>query len=116
MPSKVHEETHLEFTTLLTVALVLSTATPHPPRPPGCENIGATSMFQFDRTHNLSLSLSSFLAFKLGNRMKEADAGVRPTASDSDLPSVVLEVGSSESITQLKIDAKHWLEHTQEVS
>ena len=61
--------------------------------------------------YNLSLSLSSFLAFVLGQR-KEADAGVRPTASDSALPSVVLEVGSLESITQLKIDAKLWLEHT----
>lgn len=113
-PSKVHENAHLEFTTLLTVALVLLTAAPHPPRPPGCANVGATSTF--DRTHNLSLGLSSFLAFELGRRMKEADAGVRPTASDSDLPSVVLEVGSSESLTQLKVDAKLWLKHTQEVS
>jgi hypothetical protein len=48
--------------------------------------------------------------------MKEADAGVRPTLSPSRLPSVVLEVGDSESLTQLKIDAKLWIEHTQEVS
>lgn len=96
MPSKVHENAHLEFTTLLTVALVLLTAAPHPPRPPGCANVGATTL-------------------ELGRRMKEADAGVRPTASDSDLPSVVLEIGSSESLTQLKIDAKLWLEHTPEV-
>lgn len=48
--------------------------------------------------------------------MKEADAGVRPTLSGSRLPSIVLEVGDSESITQLKIDAKLWIEHTQEVS
>ena len=66
--------------------------------------------------YNLSLSLSSFLAFVFGQRRKEADAGVWPTASDSALPSVVLEVGSLESIMQLKIDAKLWLEHTQEVS
>jgi len=96
MPSKVHEKAHLEFTILLAVALVLLTPAPHPPRPPGCENIGATT-------------------FELGRKMKEADAGVQPTASDSDLPSVVLEVGSSESLTQLKIDAKLWLEQTHEV-
>jgi hypothetical protein len=48
--------------------------------------------------------------------MKEADAGVRPTLSNSPLPSVVLEVGDSESLTQLKIDAKLWIEHTEEVS
>ena len=47
--------------------------------------------------------------------MKEADAGVRPTLSDSRLPSVVLEVGDSESLMQLKIDARLWIEHTQEV-
>lgn len=52
-------------------------------------------------------------AFRLGPR-KEADSGVRPT--DSRLPSVVLEVGDSESLSQLKIDAKLWLEHMPEVS
>ena len=88
------------------VALVLLTAAPHPPRPPGCTNVGAMSTF--DRTHNLSLGLSSFLAFELVRRMKEADTNIQPTASDSDLPSVVFEVGSSESLTQLKIDAKLW--------
>jgi hypothetical protein len=113
-PSEVHELAHLEFTTLLAVALVLLTVPPHPPRPPGCRNVGATSTF--DGTPNLSLRLSSFLAFELERGMKEADAGVQPTASDSDLPSVVLEVGSSESLAQLKIDARLWLEHTQEVS
>jgi len=114
MPSKAHERAYLQFNTLLAVALVLLTAAPHPSSPPGCGNVGATSTF--DRTHNLSLGLSSFLAFELGRRLKEADAGVWPTASNSDLPSVVLEVGSSESLTQLKIDARLWLEHTQEVS
>jgi hypothetical protein len=114
MPNQVHERTHLEFTTQLTIALVLLTTPPHPLRLPGCAHIGATSTF--DRTHNLSLGLSSFLAFELGQRLKEADAGIRPTASNSDLPSVVLEVGSSESLSQLKIDAMLWLEHTQEVS
>ncbi|KAF8817097.1 hypothetical protein BYT27DRAFT_7219332 [Phlegmacium glaucopus] len=75
MPSQVHKNAHLKFTTLLAIALLLN----------------------------------------LGRRMKEADAGVWPTASNSDLPSVVLEVGSLESLMQLKIDVKLWLEHTQEV-
>jgi len=52
-------------------------------------------------------------AFQLGPRKKEPDAGIRPILSR--LPSVVLEVGDSESLTQLKIDAKLWLEHMPEV-
>ena len=52
-------------------------------------------------------------AFALGSRRKEADTGVRPTASI--YPSVVLEVGSSESLSQLQIDARLWLEHLAEV-
>jgi hypothetical protein len=47
--------------------------------------------------------------------MKQADAGVRPTPSTSSFPSVVLEVGDSESLTQLIIDAKLWIEHVPEV-
>ena len=58
MPSSVHEETHLEFTTLFSVALVLLIASPHPSKPPGCKSVGATSMF--DRMHNLSLGSSFF--------------------------------------------------------
>lgn len=53
-------------------------------------------------------------AFDLGPRKKEADSGVRP--SDSPLPSVVLEVGDSESLAQLRIDAKLWLELMPEVT
>ena len=55
-------------------------------------------------------------AFQLGPRKKQADAGIRPTADLSHSPSIVLEVGDSESLTQLKIDAKLWLEHMPEVS
>lgn len=40
--------------------------------------------------------------------MKEPDSGIRPMTSSS--PTVVLEVGDSESLTQLRIDAKLWLE------
>jgi hypothetical protein len=52
-------------------------------------------------------------AFDLGPGKKEADGGVRP--SGSPLPSVVLEVGDSESLQQLRIDARCWLEHIPEV-
>jgi hypothetical protein len=40
--------------------------------------------------------------------MKEPDSGVRPMTSL--LPTVILEVGDSDSLTQLRIDAKLWLE------
>lgn len=53
-------------------------------------------------------------AFQLGSRKKQADAGVRPTTSH--LPSIVLKVGDSESLAQLKIDSRLWLEHMHEVS
>jgi hypothetical protein len=53
-------------------------------------------------------------AFQFGLRQKQGDAAVLPTASR--LPSVILEVGDSESLTQLKIDARLWLEHMLEVS
>ncbi|KAF5384148.1 hypothetical protein D9615_003266 [Tricholomella constricta] len=96
MPSQVHERAHIAFTLLLNSALLRLTAAPYPDLAPGCENIGA-------------------MTFQLGPRKKEADAAVRPTVADSRLPSVVLEAGSSESLTQLKIDARLWIEHTQEV-
>jgi hypothetical protein len=44
---------------------------------------------------------------------KQTDGGVRPTASND--PSVVLEVGSSESLDQLRCDAHLWLERTNYV-
>src|SRR5258708_1477959 len=40
--------------------------------------------------------------------MKEPDTGIRPMTSS--IPTVVLEIGDSESLTQLRIDAKFWLE------
>ena len=46
--------------------------------------------------------------------MKQADGGIRSTASNR--PGVVLEVGVSEGMGQLKVDAKRWLEHMAEVS
>jgi len=67
---------------------------PAEPGTPGCEPVGSTT-------------------FDLGTRKKQPDSGVRP--SGSDYPSVVLEVGSSESLGQLYIDAQLWLEHTDDV-
>jgi hypothetical protein len=66
--------------------------------------------------HKSSLGLCIFFhpAFRLGPKRKEADSGVRPV--DSRLPSIILEVGDTESLTQLKIDAGLWLEHMPEVS
>ena len=52
------------------------------------------------------------LAIHLGPRQKEADAAIGPAPGH---PSVVLEVGDSESLTQLKIDARLWLEQIPEV-
>lgn len=51
--------------------------------------------------------------YQLGRRQKQADAGFEPT--NSDRPSIVLEVGCSESLRQLKIDARLWLEHLPDV-
>ena len=70
-----------------------------------------------DGTHNSSLGFT-FLppAFQLGSRKKQADAGVAPVPNPSGLPSVILEVGDSESLKQLKIDARLWLETVFDVS
>ncbi len=57
-------------------------------------------------------STSCTLAINLGPRQKQADAGIGPAPEN---PSVILEVGDSESLTQLKTDARLWLEHVPEV-
>jgi hypothetical protein len=44
---------------------------------------------------------------------KEPDGCILP--EQSDYPSVILEVGSSESLSQLKVDAELWIEHVPEV-
>ena len=70
-----------------------------------------------DRTYNLSLGFTFLpLAFQLGSRKKQADAGVAPVPTPSGLPGVVLEVGDSESLKQLKIDARLWFETVFDVS
>ncbi|KAF8351356.1 hypothetical protein F5887DRAFT_1058236 [Amanita rubescens] len=94
MGGRVHEEARVYWTATCFTALVQLTLSPHPANPPGCRGIGATS-------------------FEFGLRMKQADSGIRP--AQSRLPSIVLEVGDSESLMQLKIDARLWLEDMPEV-
>ncbi|KAF8227865.1 hypothetical protein L208DRAFT_1424622 [Tricholoma matsutake] len=94
MPGPVHKEAHVSWDHALLFALAQLTPPLHS-LPPGCKGIAATT-------------------FQLGLRKKQADAGVRPTTSH--LPSIVLEVGDSESLAQLKIDSRLWLEHMHEVS
>lgn len=57
--------------------------------------------------------LLSSPAQQLGSRKKEADDGIRPLSSLN--PSILFEVGSSETSKQLRIDAKLWVEHLPEV-
>ena len=49
-------------------------------------------------------------AYQLGTRKKQADAGVEPIPNPSGIPGIVLEVGSSESLAQLEVDVRLWLE------
>ena len=58
--------------------------------------------------------LISLPAHRLGLKKKEADNGIRPSFSRN--PSILFEVGSSETSKQLRIDAKLWIEHLPEVS
>ena len=65
--------------------------------------------------HMLYLALclpTCTLAIHLGSCQKQADAGIGPVPGKA---SIVLEVGDSESMTQLKIDALLWLEQIPEV-
>jgi len=52
-------------------------------------------------------------AYQLNRGRKQADAGLRCSASP--VPSVILEVGSSEILIQLQTDAKLWIEDLPEV-
>ena len=112
IPGRVHAETIEHWNHAFTHALNGLILTPPDPEPPGCVPIGSTSTF--NSTFNLNFC-SPVLppAFVFGERKKQPDGGVRPTASN--YPSVVLEVGSSESLTQLVIDAKLWLECSADV-
>ena len=116
MPSVAHETAAATWTSLLTAALIL--AAPGQRVPAGCVFMGSTS-----KSDSLPSSFDSdlsdlwfLLAYQLGRRKKQADATVRPTASASIFPSVVVEVGCSESIGQLRIDMGLWIEDCHEVS
>ena len=61
-------------------------------------------------TLNLFMCLNATPAFELSpDKHKQADAAISP--SDAlDSPTIVLEVGNLESLRQLKIDARLWIE------
>jgi len=51
-----------------------------------------------------------------GNRSKEGDAGTKLAdthANEADRPSLIVEVGYSESLRSLQYDSHSWLEHTK---
>jgi len=95
MPGRVHEETIRSWDIAFTDALRGLVVGPTEPGPPGCRLVGSTT-------------------FVLGPKRKQPDSGVRPTGSN--YPTVVLEVGSSESLGQLYLDAQLWLERTNDVN
>lgn len=110
MPSIVHDATAVGWYDALTFALNNLTPTPRP-SPPGCFGVGGAC------TYNCMLYLALCSptctpAIHLGPRQKQADAGIGPAPGN---PSVVLEVGDSESLALLKIDAQLWLELRPEV-
>jgi len=91
MPSVVHETSASNWNILLSASLLQLTPLSPNELPPGCMLTGSTTI-------------------DLGPRKKQADASIEPLTLPS-CPSVVLEVGTSESLTQLRIDARLWLEH-----
>jgi hypothetical protein len=109
MPSQVHQVALVTWTTAVFVALWQLTPSLHATMPPGLEQ-----QVCLIEQHNPSLGLLP--AYELGQKKKQADAGIAPHPNPSGFPSVVLEVGSSESLTLLRIDARLWFEHLHEVS
>jgi hypothetical protein len=97
---------------MLSVALTQLTAPPHPLVPPGCLGMGHTSMFAW-YLYFMSGLIYLSLAYQLGQFRKEADAGIQP--NDSNFPSIIVEVGDSESLGLLKFDAHCWLENMHDV-
>lgn len=110
MPSVVHDATAIGWNNALTFALNNLTQTPQP-TPPGCFGVGGACTYNC-MLHLALRSPTCTLAIHLGPRQKQADAGIGPAPGN---PSVVLEVGDSESLTQLEIDARLWLERIPEV-
>jgi len=76
--------------------------------PPGCEPLRTQCALQ-PVQNQCPFTYLSTPAFTFGSMKKQADGGVRSTGSD--YPSMVLDVRSSESLSQLRIDAQLWLEH-----
>ena len=77
----------------MTTGLLVLTQPSHDyPVPPGFNLIGKTS--RFHRTHNLNRFTFLHPAYQLSRGKKQADAGLRCSASQL-VPSVILEVGSS---------------------
>jgi len=74
-------------------------------------------LFCLSLLHQLPLGTKVWvlLDVRLWDREKQADASVRPMVSASKFPSIVVEVGSSESIGQLRIDMRLWIEHSPEI-
>lgn len=94
MPSATHDEASGFW--VQNVTLALAALVPHQSTLLGCKFIGTRT-------------------YQLRERKKQADAAFRPTNGNSQNPSVVLEVGCSESLQQLKTDARLWIEHMPEV-
>jgi hypothetical protein len=107
MPSTAHEISHTLWINAFSSSLRVLASTNIMPGL-GYIPLGGSCMSQY--MLNLYMCLNATLAFELSpNKSKQADATIAPsTALDS--PTVVLEVGDSESFTQLKIDARQWLE------
>lgn len=108
MPSAAHVKAHSFWTSYL-LPRALSQLTPDF----ACSGVGSTS--KSDQLYYLCSQLSFFLGYRLGSREKEADAGIEPHPNPSNLPSIVMEVGVSETLTQLRHDARHWLENSDQV-
>lgn len=94
MPGSVHQTAHTSWSIYTHQALRELLPHPKPTAAPGCDFVAASEQ-------------------KLGQKKIEPDSGIVPNGSNR--PSIVIEVGSSDSLAQLKIDAQLWLEHMPEV-
>lgn len=108
MPTAAHEVAHRYFTDILRNAAIRLTTQVLP-------SFGYKSRGSQGEGHCFPLCLFGLivlLAYLLiDDGRKEADECIVPNGSLS--PSIVVEVGCSETITQLQGDAKRWLESTR---
>jgi hypothetical protein len=75
----------------------------------GCRLLGSKSRQALPPSNSIDLIIT--LAYQLDDNpdlLKQGDACICP--DDSDWPTIVIEAGDSESLSQLHIDAKRWLE------